>query len=137
MSLRTPLAAVVAAAVVAGVAAVPAAATKAPTAGQKAAIAHAVRTTPVGDVNRTPEAWYTVNRIKISSASKSWAIAWQKSTKAGQDKFQPAYFILVNPAGTKGWTVVDVGTALVGCGIAPNAVVKDLVGACPPDEGVS
>jgi hypothetical protein len=32
---------------------------------------------------------------------------------------------------------VDVGTALVGCGIAPNAVVQDLIGACPPGEGVS
>ncbi len=137
MSLRTPLAAVAAVVVVAGVAAVPASATKAPTARQKTAIAHAVRTTPVGGVNQTPKSWYRVNRIRISSVSKNWAIAWQTSTKAGQNKFQPAYFILVNPAATKGWTVVDVGTALVGCGIAPNAVVKDLMGACPPGEGVS
>jgi hypothetical protein len=96
-----------------------------------------VQTTPVGDVNQTPKAWYTVNRIRISSKSKNWAVAWQKSTKKGENKFQPAYFILVNPAATRGWTVVDVGTAMVGCGIAPNAVVKDLVGACPPGEGVS
>lgn len=137
MSSRTPLAALAAAAVVAGVAAVPAAAAKAPTAAQKAAIAQAVRTTPVGDVNQTPKGWYTVDRIKISSASRNWAVAWQRSTKAGENKFQPAYFILVNPAGTKGWTVVDVGTSMVGCGIAPDAVVEDLVGACPPGEGVS
>jgi hypothetical protein len=137
MSLRTPLAALAAAAVVAGVAAVPASASKAPTAAQKAAIAKAVKTTTVGGVNKTPKAWYTVDRIRISSKSKNWAIAWQTSTKAGDGKFQPAYFMLVNPAGTRGWTVVDVGTAMVGCGIAPNAVVKDLVGACPPGEGVS
>lgn len=96
-----------------------------------------MRTTPVGDVNQTPKRWYTVDRIKISSASKSWAVAWQRATKAGENTFQPAYLMLVNPAGTKGWTVVDVGTSMVGCGIAPDAVVKDLAGACPPDEGVS
>jgi len=137
MSLRSPLAALAAAAVVAGVAAVPASASKAPTAAQTAAITKAVKTTKVGGVNKTPKAWYTVGKIRISSASKSWAIAWQLSTKAGDGKFQPAYFMLVNLAGTKTWTVVDVGTALVGCGIAPNAVVKDLVGPCPPGEGVS
>jgi hypothetical protein len=137
MSSRTPLAALAAAVLVAGVAAVPASAAKAPTAAQKAAITRAVKTTPVGGVNQTPKAWYRVDRIKISSVSKNWAIAWQTATKAGRGKFQPAYFILVNPAGTKGWMVVDVGTALVGCGIAPNAVVKDLIGACPPGEGVS
>jgi hypothetical protein len=136
MSPRTPLAALAAAALVAGLAAAPASAKKAPTAAQKAAITQAVKTTPVGDVNQTPKAWYRVDRIRISSASKNWAIAWQTATKKGENKFQPAYFILVNPAGTKGWTVVDVGTALVGCGIAPNAVVKDLIGACPPGEGV-
>jgi hypothetical protein len=137
MSLRTPLAALAAAAVVAGVAAVPASASKAPTAAQTAAITKAVRTTPVADVNKTPKAWYTVGKIRISSKSKNWAVAWQLSTKAGENKFQPAYFILVNLAGTKIWSVVDAGTALVGCGIAPNSVVKDLVGACPPGEGVS
>jgi len=136
MSLRTPLAALAATALIAGVAAVPASASKAPTAAQKAAITKAVKTTPVGGVNKTPKAWYVVDRIRISTVSKNWALAWQTATKAGENKFQPAYFILVNPAGTKGWTVVDVGTALVGCGIAPNAVVKDLIGACPPGEGV-
>ena len=136
MSLRTPLAALAATALIVGVAAVPASASKAPTAAQKAAITKAVKTTPVGGVNKTPKAWYVVDRIRISTVSKNWALAWQTATKAGENKFQPAYFILVNPAGTKGWTVVDVGTALVGCGIAPNAVVKDLIGACPPGEGV-
>ena len=137
MSLRTPLAALAAAVAVAGVAAVPASASKAPTPAQKAAITKAVKTTTVGGVNKTPKAWYVVDRIRISTKSANWALAWQTSTKAGENKFQPAYFILVNPAGTKGWTVVEVGTALVGCGIAPNAVVKDLVGGCPPGEGVS
>ncbi len=136
MSLRTPLAALTAVAAVAGVAAVPASASKAPTRAQKAAIAHAVHTTRVGGVNRTPKRWYSVNRVRISSKSTSWAVAWQRATKKGEGRFQPAYLILVNPAGTKGWTVVDVGTSMVGCGIAPNAVVKDLVGACPPGEGI-
>jgi hypothetical protein len=137
MSLRTPLAALTAAAVVAGLAAVPASASKAPTAAQKAAIAKAAKTTPVGGANKVPKAWYRIDRIRISSKSSNWALAWQTATKKGEGKFQPAYLILVNPAGTKGWTVVDLGTALVGCGIAPNAVVEDLVGPCPPGEGVS
>jgi hypothetical protein len=137
MSLRTPLAVLAAVALGTGLAAGPASAATSATAAQQAALTKAVQTTKVGGVNKTPKAWYTVDRIKISSASKSWAIAWQTATKAGENQFQPAYFILVNPAGTKGWTVVDVGTSMVGCGIAPNAVVKDLMGACPPGEGVS
>jgi hypothetical protein len=136
MSLRTPLAALGAVALAIGTVAAPASAATNATAAQTAAITKAIQTTPVADVNQTPKAWYTVGKVKISSVSKSWAVGWQLATKAGSDKFQPAYFILVNPAGTKGWTVVDAGTALVGCGIAPNSVIKDLVGGCPPSEGV-
>jgi hypothetical protein len=39
--------------------------------------------------------------------------------------------------------VVDLGTAEVGCGIAPNAVLADLLGLkagespCPPGEGIA
>ena len=48
--------------------------------------------------------------------------------------------ILVKSGGTSIWTVVDVGTSEVGCGITPNAVLQDLYGmtgdGCPPGSGV-
>lgn len=129
--LRALTAAVIAAAVLA----VPAAASERATPAQKRQIAKAMRTTNVGG-GLNPR-WYRVIGARVSTVSDSWATARQRATRAGRGKFQPAYVILVQPAGTKQWVVVDLGTALVGCGIAPNAVVKDLVGACPPGEGVS
>jgi hypothetical protein len=132
---RTSLAAIAAAVVGLGAIASPAVAAKKPTKEQARFIEQAVRST-VDDVNPR---WYEVDRIKISSLSDSWALAWQTATKRGEGKFQPAYFILVQPTGiTKRWTVVSYGTALVGCGIAPDAVIKDLTGGngCPPGEGI-
>ena len=32
--------------------------------------------------------WYTVDRIRVSSLSESWAVAWQTPTKRGEDEFQ-------------------------------------------------
>ena len=128
------LRALAAAAFAAAVLAAPAAADKAASPAQKRQLAKAMRASVVG--GGIPASWYTVDRERVSTVSSNWATAWQRSTKAGDGKFQPAYAILVQPAGTKRWVVVDLGTALVGCGIAPNAVVKDLVGACPPGEGV-
>jgi hypothetical protein len=135
--LRKTLTALAASALVAGVLAGPAAASKKPTKVQSEAITHAVRTTTLGGADTLAEAWYTVDRIRISSLSPSWALAWQTPTKKGDGKFQPAYFILIQPQGASTWTVVSLGTALVGCGAAPNAVIKDLTGnACPPGERV-
>ncbi|HEY8584947.1 MAG TPA: hypothetical protein VIL49_18455 [Capillimicrobium sp.] len=132
--LRTPLAALAATAVAFGAAAAPAVAAKKPTAKQARLITQAVRT---ASDNLNPR-WYDVDRIKVSSLSPSWAVAWQTATKQGEGEFQPAYFILVQPTGiTPRWTVVSLGTALVGCGIAPDSVLKDLTGdACPPGEGI-
>ncbi|MBX5441487.1 MAG: hypothetical protein IRZ32_08160 [Solirubrobacteraceae bacterium] len=138
MPHRTMLAALAAGALVLGALAGPAAASKAPTADQAKRITRAVKTTKLGGANRISTRWYTVDRIRISSLSDNWALAWQTATKAGEGRFQPAYFILVNPQGSKRWVVVSLGTALVGCGVAPDAVLQDLVGVgCPPGEGIA
>lgn len=133
--LRTSLAAIAAVAIGLGAVATPAVAAKKPTKQQARLIERAVR----GAVDNQHPRWYDVDRIKVSSLSDSWALAWQTATKRGEGKFQPAYFILVQPTGiTKRWTVVSYGTALVGCGIAPDSVIKDLTGGngCPPGEGI-
>jgi predicted lipoprotein with Yx(FWY)xxD motif len=135
--LRKTLTALAASALVAGALAGPAAASQKPTAAQAKAITRAVQRTTLGGANGLSKSWYTVDRIRISSLSPSWALAWQTATKQGEGKFQPAYFILIQPQGAKTWTVVSLGTALVGCGAAPNVVIKDLTGGgCPPGEGI-
>jgi hypothetical protein len=135
--LRKTLTALAASALVAGALAGPAAAAKKPTKVQTEAITRAVQTSTLGGGDQIPKSWYTVDRIRISSLSPSWALAWQTATKQGEDKFQPAYFILMQPQGSSRWVVASLGTALVGCGVAPNAVIKDLTGGgCPPGEGI-
>lgn len=133
--LRTPLSVIAAAAIGLGAVAAPAVAATRPTKAEARQIEKAVR----GAVDNQHPRWYTVDRIKVSSLSDSWALAWQTATERGEGRFQPAYFILVRPTGiTKRWTVVSYGTALVGCGIAPDSVIKDLTGGngCPPGEGI-
>lgn len=120
--------------------AAPAGAAKSATKAQLRAIAKAMRTTPVGDANQLPKRWYRITSAKISTVSPSWAWATQNPTRAGRGKFQPAFFLLVQPAGLRTWTVVDLGTSEVGCGIAPNSVLSDLMGIsgdpCPPGAGI-
>jgi hypothetical protein len=135
--LRATVAILAAASVAAGALAAPALASKAPTRAQARHIANAVRTTSLGGANQLDRSWYRVNRIRVSSLSGSWAIAWQTATRAGRGKFQPAYFILAQPQGARRWVVMSLGTALVGCGVAPDVVIKDLTGStCPPGEGI-
>ncbi|MFN8204846.1 MAG: hypothetical protein U0S48_20000 [Solirubrobacteraceae bacterium] len=135
--LRAPLALLAAGALTLAAFAAPAAASKAPTTSQARHITKAVRTTNLGGAGKLRRGWYRVDRIRISSLSDYWALAWQTPTKAGEGKFQPAYFILANPQGSKRWVVMSLGTALVGCGVAPDAVIKDLTGGgCPPGEGI-
>jgi hypothetical protein len=48
------------------------------------------------------------------------------ATSAFKSKFQNAFVVAVKLAGTSRWVVVDLGSAEVGCGIAPNKVLADL-----------
>jgi hypothetical protein len=118
------------------VAAAPAAASKRPTARQAAAITHAVQTSIVGGMNRVPRNRYVVSHRRISTVEPRWAYARIQPRKRFQSTFQSAYVMLVNPAGTRTWVVVDLGSAQVGCGVVPAAVISDLLGGdagCPPE----
>ena len=113
------------------------------TSSQASAVAKAVRSSPVDDINKVPTNRYTIGNIRISTVSKSWAMASLTATSAYRNRFQAATAVAVRPAGTREWVVVDVGTAEVGCGIAPNRVLSDLLGLkgaetpCPSGTGIA
>jgi hypothetical protein len=125
------------------VAAGPAFASTHATSSQASAVAKAVRSSHVDDIDDVPTKRYTVTNIRISTVSKAWAMASLAPTKAYRNSFQPATLVAVKPAGTREWIVVDLGTAEVGCGIAPNRVLADLLGLkgtevpCPTGTGIS
>ena len=122
------------------VAAAPAAASKRPTSSQAAAITRAVQTSTVGGIDRVPRNRYVVSHRRVSTVEKSWAYAQIQPRKRFQDTFQSAYVMLVNLAGTRTWVVVDLGSAQVGCGVVPTAVISDLLGGdagCPPEDDPS
>ncbi|MGZ4233173.1 MAG: hypothetical protein ACXVS6_23055 [Solirubrobacteraceae bacterium] len=82
----------------------------------------------------------SVTGQRISTVSKSWAIAQLVAAPAFRTTFQNATVLAIRAAGTNGWVVVDFGTAEVGCGIAPNKVLADLFKTkqpCPPGQGIS
>jgi len=118
-------------------------ASKKATRAQANAVTQAVRSSPVGGINKVPTRRYTVTKVRISTVSKAWAMASLQPTKAFRNSFQAASVVAVQPAGTGKWVVVDLGSAEVGCGIAPNAVLADLLGLkageapCAPGEGIS
>jgi hypothetical protein len=113
------------------------------TSSQAGAVASAVRSSHVDDIDKVPTKRYTVTNVRISTVSKAWAMASLVPTKAYRNSFQSATVVAVKPAGTREWVVVDLGTAEVGCGIAPNRVLADLLGLkgtevpCPTGTGIS
>jgi hypothetical protein len=113
------------------------------TSAQTSAVAKAVRSSTVGGINKVPTKRYTVKNVRISTVSKAWAMASLVPTKAYRTTFQAATVLAVQPAGTREWVVVDLGSAEVGCGIAPNKVLADLLGLkgkqtpCPPGTGIA
>jgi hypothetical protein len=104
----------------------PAGASRAATANQRQALTNAVHSSVVGGINKVPTNEYTVTGVRISSVSKSWASARLVATPAFKSKFQNGFVVAVKLAGTSRWVVVDLGSAQVGCGIAPNKVLADL-----------
>lgn len=138
--MRRPTRIAAAAALSLLVAAAPAAASKRPTSSQAAAITRAVQTSTVGGIDRVPRNRYVVSHRRISTVGTSWAYARIQPRKRFQDTFQGAYAMLVNLAGTRTWVVVDLGSAQVGCGLVPTAVISDLLGGdagCPPEDDPS
>jgi hypothetical protein len=122
------------------VCATPAGASRAANARERRALTNAVHVSPVGGLNKVPRRHYRVSGQRVSTVSKSWAIAQIVATPPFKGTFQNATVLAIRPAGTNGWVVVDVGTAEVGCGIAPNKVLADLFKTktpCPPGQGIS
>jgi hypothetical protein len=122
------------------VCAAPAGASRAASAKERRALTNAVHVSPVGAINKVPKSHYRVTGQRVSTVSKSWAVARLVATPAFRTTFQNATVLAIRPAGTNGWVVVDLGTAEVGCGIAPNKVLADLLKTktpCPPGQGIS
>ena len=118
-------------------------ASRSATRAQSNAVAQAVKSSPVGGINKVPTKRYTVTKVKISTVSPAWAMASLTPTRAFRKNFQTATVVAVKLAGTSRWVVVDLGSSEVGCGIAPNAVLADLLALkggeapCPPGEGIA
>ena len=121
----------------------PALASKSASPAQLRALTSAIHATPVAGIDKIPANRYRVTRAKISTVSTSWASAWVEPTKRFQATLQGIEVVAVRLAGKSTWVVVDAGTAEVGCGVAPNAVLADLLGLktgeqpCAPGEGIS
>jgi hypothetical protein len=117
----------------------PAGASRAANGGERRGLTQAVHSSRVGGLGSIPESHYQVTGERISTVSRSWATARLVATPPFRSTFQNATMIAVRPAGTAQWVVVDLGTAQVGCGIAPDKVLADLFKTklpCPPGEGI-
>jgi hypothetical protein len=119
--------------------AAPAGASRAANAGERRGLTDAVHASHVGGLNSVPQSHYRVTGQRISTVSRNWAVAQVVPTPQFKSSLQSATVIAVRLAGTSQWVVVDLGTAQVGCGIAPNKVLADLFKTttpCPPGEGI-
>jgi len=140
LMLRLPRLALVAA-LTAGALAGPALAARDATRAQQRALTRAVHATPVGGLDEVPRSRYRVTGGQISTVSRSWASAKLVAAPRFRTTFQGGSVLAVQPAGTRGWVVLDEGSAEVGCGIAPDTVLADLAGLqtapCPPGDGIA
>jgi hypothetical protein len=122
--------------------ALPASAARRANKQQTAALAKAVFQSPLGTGDKSFAQRFHITGAKISTVSRSWATANVVPKPRYAMSLQGGYMIAVQPAGTKSWVVVDFGSADVGCGIAPDSVIADLLGikrvadACPPGQGI-
>jgi len=119
-------------------AAAPGSGGRAASAAEARAITTAFRSSPLGGVNKVPKAQYRITRIRVSTLAPTWATAQQVATAAGRNTFQPGYGVLVRLANTANapgpWVLVDVGTAFVGCDVAPARVLTNLRLSCPSGQ---
>jgi hypothetical protein len=84
------------------------------------AISQAVHASPL--TSAVPDGDYVVVGLRLSAHDEHWAGGMLEPRK--QDALQPAGVLLHRVGDT--WTVSDLGTAQLGCGIAPAAVLQDL-----------
>jgi hypothetical protein len=117
---------------VAAILAAPAGASRAANAKERGGLTAAVHASQVGGLNKIPQSQYRVTDQRVSTVSNHWATAQLVATPAFRDSFQNATVIAVRLAGSSQWVVVDLGTADVGCGIAPDKVLADLFKTSQP-----
>ncbi len=121
------------------VCAAPAGASRVANAKERSGLTSAVHASRVGGLNKVPKSRYRVTGQRVSTDSTNWATARLVATPAFKSTFQNAIVVAVKLAGTNQWVVVDLGTADVGCGIAPNKVLADLFRTkrpCPSGTGI-
>ena len=104
----------------------PAAASRPANARERSGLIEATHASKVGGLNKVPRGHYRVADQRVSTVSTNWASARLVATPAFRSSFQNAVVVAVRLAGTSQWVVVDLGSADVGCGIAPNKVLADL-----------
>lgn len=114
-----------------------------PATGREAAqLAKAVFASPAGKGDPQFKRQYRTTGARVSSLSRAWGKVDIVPRPRYARSLQGGYAIAVRPAGGSAWVVVDFGTADVGCGIAPNSVIADLLGVktiaaiCPPGQGI-
>jgi hypothetical protein len=86
----------------------------------------AIHASTVAGLNKVPASHYRVADPRVSTVSTNWASARLVATPSFRSSFQNAVVVAVKLAGTNQWVVVDLGSADVGCGIAPDKVLADL-----------
>lgn len=123
MALRRILSTALAAAAVAAVGVAPASAAIPVTGSALAEVRVAVESFVAPVAPEYVEGLRT-RRAAISTRDARFAAAWIEMPYAGR---QVAYL----RRGPRGWRVLDIGPARVGCGLLPNAVLVDLGGRCP------
>lgn len=101
---------------------------------QRAGIASALNTLLGADKSKV-----NYKGIKVTSVpDKAWAITSVVAKPAFEATFQSFVTVLVKVPDLQSqfrWVVADLGTAFVGCGVAPIPVMRDLTGTrnpCPP-----
>jgi len=104
----------------------PADASRAANARERSGLIAAIHASKVAGLNKVPASHYRVADQRVSTVSTNWASARLVATPAFRSSFQNAVVVAVKLAGTSQWVVVDLGSADVGCGIAPDKVLADL-----------
>ena len=81
---------------------------------------------------------FNVTKIRVATNSPYWATASFTAKPAYVNTFQSGYAVLIRLARSDQpgpWAVVDAGTDLVGCLVAPASVIRNLgLGGCPPGD---
>ncbi|WP_243407752.1 hypothetical protein [Frankia canadensis] len=98
-----------------------------PSAADAAAIVRAVKASPY--TSAVPANQYEVTGTVLASSDPTWAYTELHPTVEDVDRAEG-----VLHRGTGGWELVQLGTYELGCGVAPEAVLRDFRLACPPPD---